>query len=402
MLSLEAEEIHWLMRCNRIVQMDDYRTYEYFRTFPYHVFPPAIRIKIFEFFDILPMGTFNELQTIRTTVQMLNNKHADESDSALSTLAEATQLLQRHRNVTLSLFQEYADGFGVLEHTTTHNHYHPYLLQLKTSLHELKNTESGWAVTSSWVRDIQRWKDTPCYVLANTFRDLVSAYEVLFEQQSRMGNGTSVHFNDALSEYNSVMARVGAVERIGAETIEYEDIVSAFRHAGTPFPEGVDPETYHRGITFGQALSLGLLDVPWIRGYVWEEKELRLKPKKETPLQTQHEHYDVDFHELERRASTICPYSNEEKLHRICALMSRRLWTVSDRYTTTHNRKFTGCEMCHKVHLQCCGFLKPGEAAVEDIVLCKNCYLEHYGNVESVLHRMYWWVDLKDVITTTA
>lgn len=104
-----------------------------------------------------------------------------------------------------------------------------------------------------------------------------------------------VMFERALMELTSYQRRVSSVEYLGRDDLtlddvrnhfwevglappppltchEVEDVTSATDGGSTAMTTNGVTEAYAQSITFRQALTLGLTEIPWVRGYSWEDR----------------------------------------------------------------------------------------------------------------------------------
>lgn len=182
----------------------------------------------------------------------------------------------------------------------------------------------------SWVRFRDNMLHSTCASLRPILRDDLSTWEMIL-QQWRMPNRCSKPndampnsnntgdrslinnrqqrppdpdhvdfiFERALMELGRYQARISSVEYLGRPDLSLDDIRNLFWEVGLTPPvfasrdqedisdtnthsasasevvgqtfDGVT-ETYAQTITFRQALTLGLTEIPWVRGYSWEDR----------------------------------------------------------------------------------------------------------------------------------
>jgi hypothetical protein len=280
--------------------------------------------------------------------------------------------------------------------------------------------------------------DRPCSVIRETVRDDMARWRSIVNDWKDQRHDVPALLIEA--ELNSLQDRVRAVEFIGDPSLEVDDARNLFWEAGLKPPEGVTPE-YMQSITFGQAISLGIIDVHWVRGYTWEERPLDERARAATGdssgARTTALHQSMSNAGLDGSTTSTAPNgvdlrtvaerrADEEAIaaqQRLEATaheatieadkeravkfdrarevaaqgMTQRVWKRTEPRRPRWSHQFGGCELCASVPVHVVGLKKPNSGADADIALCQTCYDGEYKPV-AVLRNMYEWCSVADII----
>ena len=142
--------------------------------------------------------------------------------------------------------------------------------RLRISGKELKFTRGRIADLGRWVEFREETMHTPCSMLRLTLREDLSIWREVIQswQAQRLDVSTKL----ALDELGLYERRVKGVEYIGQPSLEADDIKNMLWDVNLRVPDGGLPEDYPRTITMSQAITLGIVDLAWVRGYAWEDR----------------------------------------------------------------------------------------------------------------------------------
>lgn len=334
---------------------------------------------------------------------------------------------------------------------------HAWFSNEMVALRQLINTQRGrYTKLLRWVQFRETVLNTPCHQLRLTIRDELETWEeVLAQLRHRDPNGieTDVMFDMALSELRSYKLRTRAIEFLGDPLLSRDDARNLFWEVGIANPPDVTDD-YLKTITFRQAMTLGLVDVPWVKGYSWE---CRTPPaEEEAPandntcaMRDESGGVVITMSSIDKstdvpRAPAASSYCSASKSDRIALLresiggedalkkqmedlesdriqletladekrkkaflvavdgMSQRLWLSTATFRPRWEHRFRGCEYCNQCPIAQVGLRKENSGAVTDIVLCQQCFDDLYADEASIPHRMYDWYVVKDLIDSGA
>jgi hypothetical protein len=299
---------------------------------------------------------------------------------------------------------------------------------------------------------------TPCCELRQTLReDLLLWREVMLSWRAARDD---MPVKLALDELSLYQQRVPGVEYLGQPTIALADIRNMLWDVDLRLPDdgggssSDDLEHLPRVITMGQAITLGIVDLPWVRGYAWEDREApppddvplgaeggedegasmsgaccppssshtlatdlgrlnstiggsrsRCSTSRQERLQQlmgltdQSNRRQIDELELERARLEVQAAELHSRAHQVAADgMTQRLWVSTETFRPRWKHRFCGCEMCTKLPVHHVGLRRENFGVAVDIVLCATCYHAHYADEDSVAYRMYTWFLVRDLV----
>lgn len=230
----------------------------------------------------------------------------------------------------------------------------------------------------------------------------------------------------------SMTRRVKAVEFVGAPTTEAEDIRDMMWDArSTHLPEGATRE-YGRTLTLGQIVSLGIADVPWVRGFAWQDRTSCVVSRQEidiTKMMAQFpeleamrelslelvvdtqkviEAREAEQRRLELEKKATAEHERKMRVKKTATdALARRVWKPLPKSSVVsqklHNQvllshhPFGSCEICGSIHIHQVGLKKMGSAVIGDVAVCEDCYEEAYESIPTI-HKLYDWVAVRDVV----
>ena len=328
---------------------------------------------------------------------------------------------------------------------------------LKTALSELRFQQSRVADLARWVEFREEMMSTPCSQLYCTIREDLALWRELMRQWKAARDDLGVKL--AMDELRLYEKRVQGIEYLGQPTLEVDDIKNMLWDVNLRAPAEGLADDYPKSITVGQALTLGIVDLPWVRGYAWEDREVPMEPLEQLGSGPGEEGSAVcgaSIHgggggstagggtELDLRLNSAaggsrsrCSTSRQERIQQLLGLtdastkkqeeeleaerirleslaaeqrqrahhvaadgMTQRLWISTQTFLPRWKHRFCGCEICSKLPLHYVGLRRENCGAAVDIVLCNDCYADHYADEDSVAHRMYSWFLVRDLITS--
>lgn len=232
---------------------------------------------------------------------------------------------------------------------------------------------------------------------------------------------------------DSMLRRVKAVEYVGAPSTEAEDIRDMLWDARSMhLPEGTNRD-YGKTLTLGQIVSLGIAEIPWVRGFAWQDrtscvvsradiditKMMALYPELELMRQLSLDKV-IDTQKviaerareekrLLREQRKQAEHERKMRVKRTATdALARRVWKAQPKSSEKNlpenpnvilmqHHPFGSCEICSSIHVHQVGLKKLGSAVLGDIAVCENCYEEAYEGIPSI-HKLYEWVAVRDVV----
>lgn len=219
------------------------------------------------------------------------------------------------------------------------------------------------------------------------------------------------------ADIDCMRRRIKAVEFVGAPTTEAEDIRDMLWEArGHHLPQNTNRD-YGKTLTLGQIVSLGIADVPWVRGFAWQDhtrcvvskgdvditkmmsvfpelesmRELSLEKVIDTQRVINARIAEERRIQAEERQAAEHAKAMRVKKTAVDAL-GRRVWMPNGQ-----PHPFGSCEICCSIHIHQIGLKKPGAAVLGDIAVCERCYEEAFEGTPTI-HKLYDWCAVSDVV----
>jgi hypothetical protein len=390
-----------------------------------------------------------------STLSGRNNSTNDDDFHPAAQFDDMFAYLEREQSIEypsrLGAFAVAAVRLGMHPHQNSAQRQY-FIDCLRAAGRELRFSRTRIADLGRWVEFREEMLRTPCSVLRPTIREDLALWKEVMRSWQEARSDVAVRL--ALDELHIYERRVKGVEYIGQPSVEVADIRNMLWDVNLRAPDGTLSDDYPRTITMGQAMTLGIVDLPWVRGYAWEEREApsedplgpteedqsaycapssthgdttttfgagdlarlnsaaggsrsRCSTSKQERIQQllgltdQSSRRQEDELEIERARLEVMAAEQRARAHEVAADgMTQRLWISTQTFLPRWKHRFCGCEMCAKLPLHHVGLRRENCGAAVDIVLCNDCFNAHYGAEDSVAHRMYTWFLVRDLITT--
>lgn len=325
----------------------------------------------------------------------------------------------------------------------------------------------------SWVLFREKTLDTPCQQLRQTVRDDFAAWDDVFSQwfaaaagqaerdASVLGSVGLMLFRLGQEELQAYRRRVPAVEYLGSPTLTLDDARNLYWEVDKQRRDirSEMTETYMETLTFRQAMNLGFTEIPWVRGYSWEERVSGAEDDlPDDVASVSYTAGDTAAHGAravvvasssgnaspeKTGARSLCSVTRSERVQQLLGVlgvddsmkrqmeelelervqleeaaeaqrrraflvaadgMSQRLWMSTNTFRPRWEHPFRGCEICNQTPIDHVGLKRENAAVSSDIVLCNRCFVDLYDEEASsgIPNRMYTWFRVADLIQSGA
>lgn len=265
-----------------------------------------------------------------------------------------------------------------------------------------------------WVRFEKLSIETPCSILRFVLRECLDSWSHRLATQM-----PECALRELLSANIESMGRnVKAAEFVGDPRTEAEDVRDMMWDAlSMHLPQGVDRRSYGASLTLGQIVALGISDLPWVRGFAWQDRSKHIVKRADIDITKMMAQFPalatlrelsldqvvdtqaaIEAREAEDRRirgeQQLAAEGERRERMRKTALdaLARRVFLPAGK-----PRPFGSCEMCCSIHVHVVGLKKPGSAVMGDIALCQDCYLDVYEPNDTI-HKLYEWELVSSVV----
>ncbi len=407
------------------------------RPLSFPILTPELRSLVFSYLPVVEGVWLADLKNIQTILDTSDAEILRDIPKAVSVVKTIQVEIMKSHAANYGNFAVVARSLG-LQPDCSHPSRGDYKKKIAVAMQKSRALLQRYDNISKWTTYRESTLHTPCAELRQTLRSDLKVWFQLLKQWLK-DSPEELALVAAIHEWKSLYSRVGGVEMIGNPNIELDDLRNMFWELNLEFSEfskGVTAD-YAKTLTPAQCITLGIIDLPWVKGYVWEDRETQLEEELQQLLQMAESAgagpgagtsaVDQRRQELlqqisqpqmilqqkarEQEALRLAEEAEQRRVEEEKKLIERRRaaqvaadqmtqrhWISTQPYQHRWQHQFTGCEYCTALPIHQVGLKKECSGALTDIALCQGCFNEMYSDPQSVSHRMYDWFVVRDLI----
>ena len=392
----------------------------------YSMLPPGLRMTVFEFLPVVSDVYMDDLTAVEKILETGDAEVLRDVDLADEVVGRIHKELLEDHGLQFGEFGLIARSLGIPA-DTPHPRREIYDRRLRRAAHEARYLSARQAKLGQWTAFRVGTFDATCDSLRLTLRSDLKLWESLLKEWRTEREDVAII--TAMEELRAIQSRVGGIEYLGSPDLELDDVSNMLWELNIPMPEGLSAD-YTQSLTFSQVLTIGFVDLPWVKGYAWEDRAAIVEKEKEEATAQGVKLANADDErraaliqfssrgarlaaaaaekqQLEEQQKAAAIKAEEERLaklerQRAAAVaadsMTQRIWISELQYQARWEHRFGGCEYCNALPIHHVGLTHPCSGALNDIALCNTCYEDMYADEKSVAHRMYQWYVVGDLI----
>jgi hypothetical protein len=386
--------------------------------------PIECRVVILNYLEVIPQAYMHDILRIKAILSVedtsiLNVHSGTESCYSFGIFTEIDDILHGTYSRLFGRFALYSLSMGIPKGGPASFQQHWFDQMLRECSRKLAVERERLERFELWVTFREQMLDTPCVSLRSTLRRELETWEGLLRQW--LSERSDVTAELALSELQRFKHRVPGVEYLGDPSMQVQDVKNMLWEVDKRLLDDV-PESYPQSITMRQAMNIGIVDIPWVRGFAWEDRSTTAESLGGSADSSREGSFEFTKSEkfqsfvvkpndgeamrqllnAERDRELAVQLKEEErrKAHEIAANgMSHRIWMSTMPWRPRCTHRFGGCELCASVPIHRVGLHKERMGVCSDIVLCRSCYADVYAEeVNPLAFKSYTWYDVAELI----